>query len=72
MKFAVSSSLIVSSGAISYPASAVNFFWFFDDILLKFTIAAPRNAQNDCIHAHAGIVCLLHVPVRQCTGTPRL
>ena len=35
-----------------YPASQVNFIWFTNKKL--FTVDAPRNTQNDRIHAAAG------------------
>jgi len=36
-----------------YPQHAVDFVWFSDEKL--FTIAAPRNAQNDRIYVHSAM-----------------
>ena len=37
----------------NYPQSKVHFIWFTDEKL--FTVAAPKNAQNDRLYVPAGI-----------------
>src|SRR6218665_3717498 len=35
-----------------YPVHLVNLIWFTDEKL--FTIATPKNSQNDCVYVAAG------------------